>query len=129
MKRPPKDAFLVPLKKLPAGLVEASCELAAHIRARHEDTYERDATQVEADLVVETREATAEDLGRIDTLRFEDSMVFGAALDALRSKRWDEAARYAEARTEESSFWVRRDGGRRTGWRLVGLAAMLGTAC
>jgi len=129
LKRPPKDAFLQPLQQLPRNAVESSQALAAHIRSAHPETYARDADQVEADLLLEAREATAEDLGRIDTLRFEDRKVFAAALAALNAGRWEQAAGYAAERTEERSFWVRHDPGRRTAWPLIGLAAELGLAC
>ena len=129
LRRAPKDTFLIPLQDLPKGVVVASCDLADHIRNTHPEAYSRDADQIEADLYLESAEATAEDLGRIDTLRFEDKKVFNAALLALGEQRWEQAAQYASERTEERSFWVRRDRGRRTAWRLVALAAKLGLAC
>ena len=129
LKREPKDAILIPLKKLPSGVVQASRALAAHLRKAHPDVYARAADEFEDLLEIETRDATAEDLGPIDTFRFEDKKIFEAALGALRAGRWEEAGRYAEERTEERSFWVSRDRGRRTGWQLIGLAAELGLAC
>jgi hypothetical protein len=126
LKRDPMDSFLWPLKRLPTGVIEASRALAVHIRATYPDLYMREADRVETELEIECRQATAEDLGQIDTFRFEDKMVLKAALVALREERWDEAAAYAADRSDERSFWVQRDEARRTGWKLVGLAARLG---
>ncbi len=119
LRREPRDAILMRLKKLPGGIVDASCDLAAHLRRTHPETYARAANECEDHLEIEAREAKAEDLGVIDTFRFEDQKVFEAALAGLREERWEQAASYAAARTVERSFWVRRDSGRRTGWHLI----------
>ena len=129
LRREPRDVILTPLKKLPSGSVQASCDLATHLRRTHAEVYTRAADEFEDRLQVELREATAEDLGQIDTFRFEDQKVFEAALAALREERWQQAASYATERTVERSFWVRRDRGRRTGWHLIRLAADMGLAC
>ena len=114
LKREPLDVILLRLDKLPSGVVEASKALAAHIRKAHSDLYVRDADQVETEeLTIECREATAADLGRVDTFRFEDKTVLAAALDALGEERWDEAVGYAADRSEKQSFWVQRDDARR----------------
>lgn len=129
LRREPRDAILIPLKKLPSGVVQASCNLTAHLRKTHPETYARAADEFEDRLEIELQEAKAEDLGDIDTFRFEDQKVFEAALVALREKRWERAESYAAERTEQRSFWMRRDQGRRTGWHLLRLAADLGLAC
>ncbi len=127
LKRDPMDAFLLPLKRLPSGVVESSKSLAVHIRKAHPDLYVREADRVEVQLEIESKDATAADLGRVDTFRFEDKKVLEAALEALENERWEEAAAFTKDRSEERSFWVRRDDGRRTGWKLVDLAARLGS--
>ena len=126
LKRDPMDSFLRPLKRLPTGVIEASRALAVHIRTIYPDLYMREADRVETELEIECRQATAADLGRVDTFRFEDKMVLKAALEALRDERWEEAAAYAADRSDERSFWVQQDEARRTGWKLVALAARLG---
>jgi hypothetical protein len=129
LKREPKEAFLLPLTKLPKTIVEKSRELASHIRRSLPETYAQHAGEVESSLPVEVRESSAEDLGRIDTFEFEDKKVFSAAISALNDKKWEQARDYAADRTEKSSFWVRRDHGRRTGWQVIEMAAELGLAC
>ncbi|MDH5674424.1 MAG: BREX-6 system phosphatase PglZ [Myxococcales bacterium] len=128
LSRPPLDAVLIPLQQLPPALVEASCQLAAHLRARYPEHYARDADDLESGLVDEHSRATAEDLGRIDTFRFEDKKVFDASLQALLDHRWQKAADFAVGRTEAQSFWVKHEASRRTGWQLVRLGASLGLA-
>ncbi len=129
LKRDPKGAFLLPLKRLPEGVVDASRTLAVHLRKTYPDRYVREADRIESELLEqESKQATAADLGRVDTFRFEDKKVFAAALQALSEERWQEAAAYAADRNEERSFWVQRDDARRTGWKLIALAARLGVA-
>ena len=128
LKRDPLDAFLLRLTNLPAGVVAASTALAMHIRTTYPDLYVREADRVETELEIECTKATAPDLGRVDTFRFEDKKVLDAALDALREERWEEAAACAVDRSEERSFWVQRDESRRTRWKLISLAASLGSA-
>jgi hypothetical protein len=109
LKRAPLDPFLRRLKQLPPGVVEASRALAVHIRTVYPDLYVREADCVETELEIECAEATAADLGRVDTFRFEDKKVLDAALEALSDGRWEQAAAYATERSEKNSFWVRRD--------------------
>ncbi len=128
LKRDPLDGFLLRLKGLPEGVAKASIALAAHIRRSHPDLCAREADQLEAELENELRNAVAADLGRIDTFRFEDKLIFAAALAAIQDERWDEANALAADRSGERSFWVQQDEARRTGWKLVALAAKLGAA-
>ena len=128
LKRDPMDEFLQRLKKLPTSVAQPSSELAVHIRKVYPDLYIREADDLESELKIECEEASAEDLGRVDTFRFEDKKIFAAALEALGEERWDEAHAYASERNEERSFWARTDDARRTGWKLVELAARLGSA-
>lgn len=128
LKRDPLDVFLLRLKDLPAGVTKASTVLAAHIRQNHSELCAREADHIEAELEHELKDAVAADLGRIDTFRFEDKLIFAAALNAIQNERWDEANALAADRNGERSFWVQQDDARRTGWKLVGLAARLGVA-
>lgn len=129
LQREPKDSLLSPLRRLSKSIVAACSQFAEHLRQSHPKTYARDADLIENDLTAEVIEATAEDLGKIDTLRFEDRVVFAAALQALEGSDWDRAGNYVADRKPENSFWVRHDHARRTGWQLVGLASELGRAC
>lgn len=128
LTRAPLDAQLLPLTKLPPALVTSSCELARHLRAQHPQSYARDADDLEGRLEAESQNATAKDLGKIDTFRFEDRKVFEATIEALNAQQWQKAAEYSAGRTEAESFWVRHEQSRRTSWQLVRMAAALGLA-
>lgn len=128
LKRDPYDEFLLRLKDLPAEVTKTSTALAAHIRQNHSDLCAREADHIEAKLENELERAVAEDLGRIDTFRFEDKLIFAAALTAIQNERWDEANSLAADRSVDRSFWAQQDDARRTGWKLVALAAKLGAS-
>ncbi|MCA9678855.1 MAG: BREX-6 system phosphatase PglZ [Myxococcales bacterium] len=128
LRRHPADEQLAALRSLARPAVAACQQLARHLRERHSVEYARIADDIEPTLDAEVRQATAADLGKIDTFRFEDRIVLAAALDALGSARFTVARDFAEHRTDERSFWTRHDRGRRTAWNLVALAARLGCA-
>jgi hypothetical protein len=108
--------------------VVACQKLAGHLRKRHPDVYARIADEYEVDLEREASVASAADLGKIDTFRFEDRVVLAAALDALEGAKFDVAYDYAIERTAEDSFWPTYVRGRQIAWQLVKLAAQLGRA-
>jgi hypothetical protein len=128
LKRPPKDVWLLPLTKLAPPFRRTSKELVAHLRERHDQYYASCADELEHAMHNELREATAEDLGRIDTFRFEDQKLLGAALDALEDQRYPEAHEWAVQRTDGRSFWTQHDRGRHLAWHLIELASQLGLA-
>jgi hypothetical protein len=128
LKHPPTAPRLVGIDQKPAGTRAACRDLAAHLRERHPDFYRRAADETETLLQAEVDGAKAEDLGRIDTFRFEERAVLRAAIAALRAREWGLAAEYADLRVHGSSFWVRHDLSRRSAWRLVASAASLGQA-
>lgn len=128
LARGTSEEALLPLRTLPRINVEACRELAAHLRDRHPGDYARIADDAEVRLRSEVERATADDLGRVDTFRFEDKRVMAAALGALMTARFDAAFEYARARSDARSFWTRHDHGRRTAWSLILAAATLGRA-
>ncbi len=132
LQRPPVNTRLLAATGLPGAVVETCRSLASHLRERHEHFYQRTADETELLLDDEVRAARAEDLGRIDTFRFEEDRVLVAALDALDGARWDAAAGWAEprvaGRTASASFWLRADPTRLSAWQLVLSAAHLGQA-
>lgn len=130
LRRPPHLEDLARLRRgsLSKPILLRCTELARHLRAHHGDLYERLADEVQA-LLREERDAIApEDLGRIDTFRFEEPRVLVGALDALRDEQWEKALEYAAAREGERSFWLTREPMRRHAWTIAGDAARLGAA-
>lgn len=126
--REPTDPTLRAMDALPRPVIDACRELAVHLRARPDDFYRRTADETERRLEAEIREAKAQDLGDIDTFRFEEDKVLTAALDALAAKDWDSASHWAELRLRGPSFWLRVEPPRQLAWELVGDAARLGQA-
>lgn len=127
LRRLPNDERLGALKALPRPAVAACQKLAAYARKRHPDVYARIADEYEVELEQEVLTASAADLGKIDTFRFEDRKVLEAALDALDGQ-FNVAYDYAIERTSEDSFWPTYVRGRHVAWQLIKLAAQLGRA-
>lgn len=132
LKRDPYDARLVEISRLPSQVTATCGETAAHLRTAHGEFYKHVAGKTQALLSVEVERARAEDLGKIDTFRFEEESVLLAAIHALKDGDWHTAATWATLRTDETSggesYWLRIDPLRRTAWRLIDAAARLGQA-
>ena len=134
LKRPPQGTAAEAAKAVPARLVTTCRELASHLRARHTAFYQRTADEAELLLSEERQLAKAEDLGRIDTFRFEESTVLEAALDALHHRQFRSAAQWAaqrlssDGKQQSDSFWLQQDPARHETWQLIAAAARLGEA-
>jgi hypothetical protein len=137
LKRPPVSSMLQCAPGLPAGVIESCRQLATHLRERHTAFYERTADSTEALMGDEVQAARAEDLGKIDTFRFEEDKVLQAALEALGAQQFDQAATWAaqrlprgngKAMTARNTFWLERDPSRESTWQLIAAAAHLGQA-
>ncbi len=128
LKRPPVSPRLQAARDLPGPFVESCRTLARHLRDRHRLFYRRTADETEALLPDEVDIARAEDLGKVDTFRFEEDKVLAAAIEAIKLGEWRPASEWAAARDEGTSFWLRDDPSRRSAWLLVSDAARLGLA-
>lgn len=122
----PVDPQLKAARKLPSELVEACRRVACHLRDRHRLFYEATADDTELLLREEVEAARAEDLGKVDTFRFEEDQLLKAAIGALDTENWSTAASMAHNRIEGNSFWLLLDQQRRNAWQLIGDAAVLG---
>jgi len=142
LRRAPQGAAAEAAKAVPARLVSTCRELASQLRARHTAFYQRTADEAELLLSEERQLAKAEDLGRIDTFRFEESTVLDAALDALQQRQFRSAAQWSAQRLSSDgkqagpqaasqrcdSFWLQQDPARHETWQLIAAAARLGEA-
>ncbi|ACY13798.1 BREX-6 system phosphatase PglZ [Haliangium ochraceum] len=128
LRRPPVSPLLAGVSALPAAVRTACGELAEHLRQAHADFYRRTADETEDRLADEVAAARAEDLGRIDTFRFEEDKILEAAIAALRAREFDRASEYVQVRAGLRSPWVALDAGRRAAWQLVAAATALGQA-
>ena len=128
--RAPVGARLQATVGLPGAVVAACNGLAAHLRERHPRAYTRWADETEAWLADEVEVAKPLDLGKIDTLRFEEDVVLRGALDAMETEpeSWKQVLAWAEPRVARGSFWVRNDDARLGAWQLIAAAARLGRA-
>ncbi|MCF8140150.1 MAG: BREX-6 system phosphatase PglZ [Cyanobium usitatum Tobar12.5m-G36] len=134
LKRAPQGTATEVAKAIPARLVTSCRELASHLRLRHTAFYQRTADETELLLTEERQMARAEDLGRIDTFRFEESTVLDAALDALHGREFSSAAQWAaqrlssDGKQQSDSFWLQQNPARHETWQLIAAAARLGVA-
>ncbi|MFT4628840.1 MAG: hypothetical protein ACI8PZ_007536 [Myxococcota bacterium] len=128
LRRTPHDPQLTGIPSLPRSVIDTCRDLAAHLRTHHPTLYKRTADETEGWLETEVRLAKAEDLGKIDTFRFEEVKVMEEALIALDEARWSVVLDWAAARMSGHSFWVRDDALRQNAWHLIQAGAELGRA-
>lgn len=132
LRRPPMAEILGGMSALPRPVIDTCRAVAAHLRERHRVFYKRTADETEAMLVDEVDAAKAEDLGRVDTFRFEEDTVLEAALACLDTRDWDTAAEWASLRIGSKStlgsYWLRDDPTRQSAWQLIADATALGQA-
>jgi len=126
LTRQPQLPELAALLALSPPLVKVCTSLVEHLREKHPDAYATFADEVELHLQDELPAVRAEDLGRIDTFRVEEQRVLEAAVAALAAGEWAKVKAWADVRTEDRSFWLRRDPARRRSWALVREGAELG---
>lgn len=126
LKRAPELPVLRPLAKAARPVVATCGRLAAHLRSRQPELYERLADETEGLLAGELSTMRAEDLGRIDTFRSEERTILEAAIEAVRAGAHARALEWAEARRVTGSFWAQREPTHAWEWSLVREAATLG---
>ncbi|TVQ93964.1 MAG: BREX-6 system phosphatase PglZ [Deltaproteobacteria bacterium] len=128
LQRPPADPSLAGRTELPGVVVQNCTALADFLRQHREDFYLRTADETEGWLVDEVEVARAQDLGKIDTFRFEEDQVLHAALALIAQEQWELPQTWAQARAKEGSFWLRQQPARRSAWQLIADMVELGLA-
>lgn len=133
LTRPHRSPILAPAKQLPKTVVSRCFATAAKLRDKYPHLYRRIADEMEAALPEEVEGASANDLGKIDTFRFEEVVVLREALANLAIGKWDTPKRWAQARLHpeagRASFWVQQEVETRVpAWQLVESASALGEA-
>jgi hypothetical protein len=124
--RQPHARKLLPLRQLSPPLVKVCVGLVEHLREKHAAIYANLADEAELHLHEELPHLRAEDLGRVDTFRKEEQEVLRGAVEALAAGDWAKVREWAAVRTEERSYWLKRDPARRRAWALVREGAELG---
>ncbi len=92
LQRPPKAELLQPAVGLPRHFVDSCRAAAQHLRTVALDYYVGLADDVEDQLAIERELGAADELGRVDTFRFEEGRLLLAALAALEAKQWPDAS-------------------------------------
>jgi len=132
LHRPPVAEVLDGTSGLSRPVIDTCRAVAAHLRERNAVFYKRTADETEAMLVDEVDAAKAEDLGRVDTFRFQEDTILAAALAYLTARDWDTAAEWSSLRIGSKStlgsYWLRDDPTRQSAWQLIADAAALGQA-
>jgi hypothetical protein len=128
LERAPKAAMLEPAKAQARPLIEACRAAARYLREHARKYYVSLADDVEDQIVIERKEGDADELGRIDTFRFEEDRLLEAALEAVRERAWAQVSSWAAERLAGESVWIEIDPARRKTWELIATAAELGTA-
>ncbi|MEE9383582.1 MAG: BREX-6 system phosphatase PglZ [Nannocystaceae bacterium] len=125
LARKPAASILQGVKELQGPFAAACREAAAQLRATDKDFYARVATEMSGLLEEELSTGSAADLGKIDTFKFEEELLYRAALHGLTVGNPAQAQQWAEDRLAGESFWLARDPNRKVAWRLVRAAARL----
>jgi hypothetical protein len=128
LRNVPEDDRLRGAQRVAKGSVQVCRGLTSHLRERQTYFYERWADEVEAWFPRVAAELRAEDLGKVDTFRFEEDTILLAALRSLEEGAWEPALTWAKARAGDGSFWTDRHPPRRAAWGLILEAAALGRA-
>ncbi len=126
LAEPPVTPELAVAQEQDKSIVQLCRKLVEQLRGQFPDEYRELSGQFEDMLDQERRGHQPEALGSIDTFRFEEGAVRGAALSALQLGNWGTASRYASERHPESCFWVLHDKNRSHTWELIRLAAEVG---
>ncbi len=125
LKEAPVTPALLPLSQL--GPFAKECRRhASRFRETQPDLYESFANELQELLKDERTSHHAGALGTIDTFRFEEATMRSATFGAIGRGEWDEAAAFADARTTERCFWVRRSPSLQRTWDVLRLAASTG---
>ncbi len=125
LRRPPREERLLPLKALEPKTITRCRDQAARWRREAPADYRVRADRFEARLGVELK-AAPEDLGRVDTFRFEAKVIYQGAVQALQRGEWKRVLDWHRAHEEGAGFWASDEQARKLAWQLVEHAALLG---
>jgi hypothetical protein len=137
LKTTPDSTRLKRLKKKQKEYSNKSSELLHVLRESHPKLYIKLAEQVETNLTSEECRLSPNDLGSLDTFRFEADTFLREAMSALENKQWDDALKLAQVRlptsankrkvaTIANTFWLQQDRSRLWLWEWIETASSLG---
>ena len=128
LRRKPQATILTPASGLARPLVDACRGAAEHLRSVARSYYVALADDVEDQILIERDEGEADELGKIDTFRFEEDRLLQAALEAVQKRDWAPAAAWASQRLAGRSVWLDDEPARRKAWKLIERATQLAAA-
>lgn len=100
------------------------CNIAERLRREHPDAYSDIADGIERELNLPALKVDADELGTIDTFRFEEAALLKHAAKLIEDANYEQALELVLARRR--SFWVDRSLGRLGQWETCRLIAELG---
>lgn len=100
-------------------------EVAEHLRRDYPDAYSDIADGIERELDLRALKIQAEELGTIDTFRFEEAVLLEHVANLIADAHYERALELVVARRR--SFWVDRSLSRLGQWETCRLMAELGT--
>ncbi len=128
LKREPITEPLRRLADLRKPLQDRCLDLVKHFRTQHPEAYASMADDTERHLGADKENAQAEDLGKIDTFRFEEEKIREAAIAAAQQGAFKAVFLWAKQRSGVA-FWLDRDPQRlRWEWTLLECAANVAKA-
>lgn len=105
----------------------ATREIARLLRMSFPDVYSTMADRVEDELGLRDAKVPLEELGAIDTFRFEERGLLAHCGELIAAKHFDKALAIISGR--ERSFWLNRDVARKAQWEACRRMAELGRLC
>lgn len=105
---------------------EFALKVLDHVRSRHAEAFQKLADVVEGEYGLATCGIQANDLGSIDTFRFEERAMLRHCGDLIAAGDYSDAAKLVAIHSQ--SFWARQDLSRRQAqWEVCSLLTSLGT--
>ena len=133
LKTDPGSERLTRLKKKQKEYSKKSSSLLLELRESEPNLYMKWAEQVEANLTQAECSHSPEQLGSLDTFRFEADSFLSEAMTLLEQGRWADALELAQVRLPKarkkgisSTFWLQQDRKRLWLWEWIDISAKLG---
>jgi hypothetical protein len=137
LKTTPDSARLKRLKKKQKEYSNKASELLHELRKNNPKLYIKLAEQVETNLTPNECRLSPDELGSLDTFRFEADTFLREAMSALENRQWHDALKLAQVRLPISAnkrkkglvantFWLQQDRSRLWLWEWIEIASDLG---
>ena len=132
LKKKPNSDRLIHLLSKSKEYLQKVHQILNEVRSGNKELTIKLSDQVQQKLYEQEMQFDIDDLGQIDTFRFEADRFLETSMELLKSKEWEKVLHYSTERipTEDSakqySFWLENDTSRMLLWRWIQVAAKLG---